>query len=315
MEVVVETERVQGPVEGPGGQGAAGGGGDPGPLQEVLIQAANLSGSEARVLAALLGLRTATLKQLSEAADFASRSNLYPILESLSAKGLCQRLPGKYAIWQCPEPEEVLGRLQRAEEARLDAARETAGRGFDKARRMLAGSSAAAEDPPIILDDDARMVTRYQEAMESVEGELLVLNRGPYPGDLEPDPGVLKALARGVKARALWVSAELDAPDGQARLCAAGYAEAGVETRVVDSLPVSMAVIGEDTVLLSLPNRNVSSPVAAHGATISHDGMVELLSAAFERLWDEARPFGGAGAARTGLRVVEPGAEMGGGGG
>ncbi|MEJ7764244.1 MAG: helix-turn-helix domain-containing protein [Acidimicrobiales bacterium] len=310
----MKPERVQGPVEGPGDQGGAGGGGDPGGLQEVLIQAANLSGSEARVLAALLGLRTATLKQLSEAADFASRSNLYPILESLSAKGLCQRLPGKYAIWQCPEPEEVLGRLQRAEEARLDAAREAAGRGFDKARRMLAGPSAATEDPPIILDDDARSATRYQEAMESVEGELLVLNRGPYPGDLVADPGVLEALARGVKARALYISAELDAPDGQLRVSAETYAEAGVETRVVDSLPVAMAVIGEETVLLSLPNRDVSSPVAAHAAAIRHEGMVELASAAFERLWDEARPFGGAGAARTDLRIVEPDGEMDGGG-
>jgi len=263
----------------------------------------NLTGSEARVLGALLLLRTGTLKQLSEAAGI-NRSNIYPMLDSLSGKGLCERLPGKYAVWQCREPREALARLRRAEEARLQETLETIGRGFEEAERMLDGPVPGAVGAPIELVDDAQVAVVYLEALASVEGEVLVLNRGPYPGEVEPSPPVLEALARGVRARALYVSSELDAPDGSLRSCADAYAEAGVELRVGDSLPLSMALMGEKTALLALPNPDASSAVEAHAATIRHEGMVELLSAAFEHLWDHAAPYRAVDSAGTDLRIV-----------
>jgi len=277
-------------------------GGRIGRLQQLLVEAGNLTGAEARVLVVLLGLRTGSLKQLSEATG-TSRSNIYPLLESLSAKGLCRRRPGKHALWECPEPKEVVARLRGAEEARLHAGLEAAAQGFDEAEAIVADPFSGNEDPPITLEDDARLGALYLDAMASVEAEVLVLNRGPYPGDLAPNPSVLEALARGVKARALYVSAELDAPDGQLRQCADAYAEAGVEQRVVDSLPVAMAVIGEETALLSMPGRSAGAAVRA--AAIRHDGVVELLTAAFDHLWERAHPYNPTAPAGADLRLVD----------
>lgn len=257
-------------------------------LQELLVRGGNLTGSEARVMVALLGLRTGSLKQLSEATEI-SRSNIYPVLESVSAKGLCRRLPGKHAVWECPEPKEVFARLRQAEHARLQAVLHTAGRSLEEAEALVADPSSA-DEPPFKLVDDARLGVIYIEAMASVAGEVLVLNRGPYPGDTNADPVVLDALARGVRARALYVAAELEA-DEQLRQSAEIYAKAGVEERLVDHLPVSMALIGPDAALLSLPSYDMSSPLPAHAAAIRHPGMVELLSAAFEHLWEHARPY------------------------
>jgi len=274
-------------------------------LQQLLVQAGNLTGSEARVMVALLGLRTGTLRQLNEATEI-NRSNLYPVLEALSAKGVCQRLPGKQAVWECPEPTEVMARLRAAEQARLQAAVEVVERGFDEAEAILTSTAPSTEDSPITVDDDARIGALYLEAMASVEAEVLVLNRGPYPGDLRPNSTVLEALARGARARALYVAAELDAPDGQLRMCADAYAQAGVDQRVVDSLPVSMAVVGEEMALLALPGRDSLPAVPGHAAAVRHEGMVELLCEAFERIWDRARPYQPADPVSTGLRVVEP---------
>jgi len=174
-------------------------GGGSSPLRQLLVQAGNLTGPEATVMVALLELRTATLKQLSEATHIA-RADIRSLLDQLYAKGLCQRLSGMQAVWECPEPKEILGRLRRAEEARLQAALETAARSFDQAEAQLTASGET--DPPISFVDDARLGVFYVEAMESVDSEVLVLNRGPYPGEVEPDPAVLDALARGVRARA-----------------------------------------------------------------------------------------------------------------
>jgi len=275
-------------------------------LEGLLEAETSLTGSESKVIAALLGLRTASLKQLSEATGIC-RSNIHGVADLLSAKGLCRRLGGRYSVWECPEPAEVLARLRAAEEERLEVARLGLERTFGEAERMFAASPAATDDPPVSLDDNVRSARLYMETMATLrDAEVLVLNRGPYPGDVEPDPAVLDALARGVRARAIWVSAELDAADERhIRLCADAYAEAGVEQRVVDSLPVAMAVIGESTALLTLPSHDASSAAPVHAVTVRHEGMIELLAGGFERLWDQARPYPAPRPAGADMRVVE----------
>ena len=76
------------------------------------------------------------------------------------------------------------------------------------------------------------------------------------------------------------------------RACAIApvYAAAGVDQRVVDDLPVSMAVLGEHLVLLSLPNDDPTAP-DSHTATVRNRGMVRLVSAAFDHLWGQGRPY------------------------
>jgi len=239
---------------------------------------------------ALLRLRTATLKQLLAATDV-SRSNMYPILDSLSAKGLCRRLPGHYAVWECPEPQVVVAKLRAAEEARLHTALEKAERGFDEVGAMLATFPSGAEDWPVALVDDVRLGMLYEEALPSVDSEVLVLNLGPYPGESEPNPPVLDALARGVRARAIWQSDELAAPDGEVRRLADAYAAAGVEQRVVERVPAPVAVIGHDLALLVLPSTGRFATEQMPGIAVRNERIVELVAAAFEHLWDQALPY------------------------
>jgi len=262
---------------------------DFGRLQQT-FESLSLTGMESRTMVALLGLGTATLAQLSHLTGI-SRSNLYPVLDSLAAKALCQRVPGRFALWTTPEPNEVCAILRAAEEAAINSARQSAMRHLDEAQALLGKlPETKRRQAPITLVDDARLTAVYSEALASVDTEILVLNRGPYAGDMTLDRSVLQVLARGVMARALYVSAELEATDAL-RLGADAYSQAGAELRVIDSLPASMAVIGNDTVLLSLPSGDASSEMAAHGAVIRHQGMVKLQVAAFEHLWAQARPY------------------------
>lgn len=259
-------------------------------LQRLLEAETSLTGSEAKVLVALLELRTATLKQLSEASGI-RESNVHSVVDSLATKGFCRRRAGRYSIWESPDPLEVLARLRAGEEARLEAARVNLERTFGQAEKILAGLGNAIDGLPISLDDDANSGALYLEAMGSVQGEILVLNRGPYPGHVGADPGVLDALARGVRARALYLAAEVEDPQGEIRRSAEIYAAAGVENRMLDDVPVSMALIGHQTAFLSLPAPDGSPAPPSNAATVRHEGMVRLLAAAFEHLWNQARPL------------------------
>jgi len=278
---------------GQGGQGdyplAGGGGLDFGRLEHT-FESLWLTGMEARTMVALLRLGAAMVAQLSHLTGI-SRSNLYPVLDSLGANGLCQRVPGRTAVWVSPEPHEVFAILQAGVEARRESARRSAVHHLGEAQALLAAlPETKRNEAPITLVDDARLGLLYNEAMASVDTEILVLNRGPYAGELEADSAVLAALARGVKARALYVSGELDTIEGL-KQGADVYAREGVELRVIDRLPAAMAVIGHETVLLALPSSDASSVVASSGAVIRHQGMVELQAAAFEQLWAQGRPY------------------------
>jgi len=270
---------------------------------QMLLEALSLTGSEARTLLALLRFGSATMSQLSQATGI-GRSNLYPVLESLQARSVAQRLSGRYAVWHSPGPAEVLAILevaeaaeaaraaaareafQRAEEARAATARELFQQRLAEARTELTQLSGTSNETAevIVIGDDARLAVLYQEAMATVEGEILVFNRGPYPGEVEPSPQVMESVARGVRARALYQSAELD--DAALRHCADVYARAGVEQRVVDALPVSMAVLGDQLVLLCLPRDEDPFGLDTHSAMVCNRGMVQLVVTAFERLWN-----------------------------
>jgi len=276
----------------PGGPSRVSDGVAPSGLRRLLEEETSLTGNEAKAMVALLRFRTASLRQLSEATGI-RRSNMHSVVDSLSGKGLCRRIGGRFSVWECSDPVEVLARLRALEKARLEEAGQRLERTFENAAALLADFSSSADESaaPITVVDDARAAAMYAEAMASVDAEILVLNRGPYAGDLELEPDVLEALARGVKARALYLSAELDGPDGQLRRCADAYAEAGVEMRVVDSLPAAMAVIGDEVVLLSFPAPDGLPSAPGHSAAIRHKGMVGLGTAAFEHLWAQGRPY------------------------
>jgi len=257
-----------------------------------LLEGLSLNGSEARTVLALMRLGSATMSQLAQATGI-SRPNLYPVLDSLQARGVAERLAGRYAVWQSSGPAEVLAALEAAEEARAAASRESFQRRLEEAKAGLAELPTTPEQTKAVisLDDDARMAVFYEEALATVEGEILVLNRGPYAGDVEPFDEVLDSLARGVRARAMYQAHELNDP--ALRHCADVYAAAGVEQRVIETLPVAMAVLGERLVLLALPKDDDVEAIDSHTATVRNRGMVQLVSAAFDHLWDQGQPYVG----------------------
>lgn len=236
----------------------------------------------------LLRLGTATLNQLSQGSGI-SRSNLYPVLESLQARGIAERLSGRYAVWVTPGPAEVLAVLEQAEEARAAATRASFQGRLEEAKSVLARLPVAAERATSLVTvvEGARAAVIYTEAMATVDSRILVLNKGPYLGEIKPSEDVLGALARGVPARALYQSHEIQ----DLRLCADAYGRAGVDQRVVDRLPATMAVLGDDLVLVMLPPAD-GSPAGEVKAAVMHSRvLVELAAAAFEHLWSEGRPL------------------------
>ncbi|HUP68809.1 MAG TPA: helix-turn-helix domain-containing protein [Acidimicrobiales bacterium] len=279
--------------------------GDGRPWQELWPQAAELcpiledlglASYEARVLIALARAGEATAAQLGELSGI-SRPNVYAPLESLEAKGLAERRTGKVARWGAPPMADIIGRLQATQEQRLkDQLSRVETLAGEAARRFAAGLAADAPRTGNahvqFAVDDIQLGLFYERLITEATTEVLVCNRGPYPGEMIVSPEVIDALARGVKARALYRSAELEGEQAEAlRRTAEAYQDAGVEARIVDDLPLVAAIFDGRFVLLGLPDPADPDALSVTDLMVDHPAFAAWCKAAFEQLWASAKPY------------------------
>lgn len=253
----------------------------------AILEDLGLSEKEARVLAALVTQGSASAAHLAQEADL-YRTNVYPVLEALEAKRLVGRFSGKAGVWSSAGRDQVIDRLYTALEQRnekLQASRE------DLRTALTAEQEAdPSEVPRIELVHGPTETGRvYDEMLHAARDEVLVFNRPPYGVSLDtPSDSIVSMLARGVRTRVLYRSAELD--DDAFRAETEVYLHAGVEARVTDELPTKLVVVDRRVVLVAVMESDADDgfPLSQHA---DHVGFAAPWAAVFERYWATSTPY------------------------
>ncbi|HJT93708.1 MAG TPA: helix-turn-helix domain-containing protein [Mycobacterium sp.] len=256
------------------------------------FEALGLSPYEARVQLALLTLGSGTPGELARVADV-PRTSTYQILEELRLKGLAARLPGEgRAVWSSRSRDEVLGRLEAVEEERLHRHRARAARVRDMLNEAFPEIAPPALPYVHVIHDPALARPFYEQLVRDTQSELLVFNKPPYSWTIgEPNPVVVEA-ARRARCRALYQSKQADeGTDGDWRNEMEGYHAAGVEGRVVDELPIKLAVADRKMALLSLAHPTLANVGFPTFVVVEHPGFASVQADAFEHVWQSARPY------------------------
>lgn len=288
------------------------------------LEELGLTGSEARVMVALLRAGSANSLQLARTCKI-SRTNVYRLLDGLARRRLAQRLPGDGPTrWASPGREQVIDRLHddqeerlrllyAEQEARLAALHEEHQRRLReltethekrlqaldgrvaKTRELLAEVVKEHGSSPLLqvhLIPSARQLKQcYEELLASVRFELVVFVRPPYSWSAGTvNPVVVEALARGVEARVLYEVTQLGDPDAAGfRREIAAYHAAGVHARVVDHLPIKLAVFDRKVALIALMDTaDAPYPTFLH---VEHQGFASFLGEAFDHTWEAAEPY------------------------
>ena len=270
------------------------------------LEELGLSPYEARILLALLRLGSATSAELARFSGV-PRTSAYQVLEELHNKRLAERVPGgRAAVWTCPGPDLVFDRLDAAQEDRLREHRARTARLRQVLAEPLPGPATVPPPHVHVVRGAAEVRSVYDRLLAGAAREVLVFNRPPYsttanvvkqtPHDVtgqdEVNPLVLRALARGVRFRALYQVRQWNDPAAASfRAAMDRYHEAGVEARVVDDLSVKLAVADRALVLMALPDpaQEVGYPTNLY---IDHAGFAALQADGFEHRWASARPVG-----------------------
>ncbi|HXQ55067.1 MAG TPA: helix-turn-helix domain-containing protein [Actinomycetes bacterium] len=248
--------------------------------------------NEARMYLAALGRGPLRVAELAELADV-NRPKAYDALRQLVDKGLFEPEAagpeqGQVARFKAVDPMLVVQRL------RHQSALEQADRVQDTA--LLVADLFAhyyeapqGDDPfeyvELIRNSDAAWARR-DAITAGAEKEVVQARRMTPPGT-RPRAGDEVGVREGVSYRALYETGFLEFPQFMGRL--AEREQRGEQIRFIDAVPIGMTAVDRRKCLLSL---NPTGLVSGQGSwvVLEQPALTDLLTAAFDLLWDAARP-------------------------
>ena len=262
--------------------------------EEQLVQQLaefGFSRNEARMYLAALGRPPLRVAELAELADV-NRPKAYDALHQLVDKGLFDESTGpdagQVARYQAADPGLVVQRL------RHQSALEQADRVQDTSL-LVADLFARYYEAPqgvdpfeyveLIRNSDAAWARR-DAITAGAEKEVVQARRMTPPGS-RPRAGDEVGVREGVIYRALYETGFLAFPQFVARL--PEREQRGEQIRFVDAVPIGMTAVDRRKCLLSL---NPTGLVSGQGSwvVLEQPALTDLLTAAFDLLWDAARP-------------------------
>lgn len=254
-----------------------------------LLEDFRLTPREAKVLVALLRLGSPSVSQIARFVDI-ERTNIYGVLEALRGRRLAVQATGPERRWTSPGRDEVIEILLGEEEARHRAVNAEA----ECARQLLAKLAPEAPDgalPCVQLVSQASEVSRLNDRLfNEARSEILVCHKAPYGAPTTAlHPAIADAMARGVAGRALYERYELDSAGAEAlRKSRSIDHEVGIQGRVVERLPIRLAVFDRRRALLAMNDPALPDRFPTN-LFIDHPDFAEFTALAFEQLWASAR--------------------------
>jgi HTH-type transcriptional regulator, sugar sensing transcriptional regulator len=250
------------------------------------------SRNEARMYLAALGRGPLRVAELAELADV-NRPKAYDALRQLVDKGLFEPETagpeqGQVARFKAVDPMLVVQRLRHQSALeQADRVQDTALLVADLFARYY--EAPQGDDPfeyvELIRNSDAAWARR-DAITAGAEKEVVQARRMTPPGT-RPRAGDEVGVREGVSYRALYETGFLEFPQFMGRL--AEREQRGEQIRFIDAVPIGMTAVDRRKCLLSL---NPTGLVNGQGSwvVLEQPALTDLLTAAFDLLWDAARP-------------------------
>ena len=254
---------------------------------------------EAKGYLALMERKSLTATQISVVSGI-PRTKVYDVTESLMKKGLCSLVPGKINKYRASEIDAAVDRLleenQKVFIERKEQIREASGNLREQLSNMYRDTSENVDpfDYIEIIKEPNLIQKRFMQLVGSAKEEILVFSKGPYSGpqekieeQIDQEKDVLK---HGISGRCIYeIPTDEDEKKWFFKLVEQAV-NAGEEARVIDELPMKLAVFDTRIVLLALEDP-ISRRPSFTTQVIEHRSLAKGLTILFETLWAQAEDF------------------------
>ncbi len=255
------------------------------------LQGLGLNAYEARTYLVLVGHPRFKALELATRARV-PRQKIYEVLDSLVEKGFARVTQEKTKLFSAVEPglaipSYLARRRQLMEREWTDQSRLADAVIDDLSMAYSQGQEGRGTlDFLRIITDPGQAAIHFREMLAEVQHEYLEFSRPPYAGQPIELELIRAAAARRVRCSILVEPAFLDVLESEGRsVCR----EAGVEVRVIDRLPMKLAVFDGVRGMIALLDPVVTRP-AWTSVLFDHPGMGQAMKGLFEDYWQQASP-------------------------
>jgi HTH-type transcriptional regulator, sugar sensing transcriptional regulator len=260
---------------------------------QAKLESLGLSAGEAQVYLTLLRSGGTLGATALASATGLPRTGVYPLLNSLVQKGIVEAEAGYGSRFTAIHPtqalpalvarerERQLGELQHRERMAADLVEE-----LDSLAEPAGAVDADSAGVIQVLRDPRVITARFERLQDEAEQQIEVCVKAPFFMGPVENTAQEKALRRGVRARALYERAILDAPEVRPYL--ERWVAKGEEARVYDGeLPHKLALFDRRSLLLPLfmPGDQVRTLFVRHQPLATSLGML------FDTFWERAEPI------------------------
>lgn len=242
-----------------------------------------LTSYEARVYCAVTRYSNSSASELASAAGI-PRPKVYQVLTALSEKGLITETLGKKKQFQAIDPAIAFTHLEQ----NLDTLYQEKKGLFHRLPQVfqdILDQHTTAKHPlhfiQVIKQNDAA-TRKVQKITNEAREEILFFTCKPYLKPVENNVEGLTPLEKGVTVRSIYVAEELKT--GEHLPAIKAFEKAGEHVRIVEQLPVKMAVVDSRIVLLMLVDSYTSS-TSFTTMIIEHPDLAKTFSIIFEFFW------------------------------
>lgn len=278
-----------------------------------ILRELGLSQYEVKCYLSLLERDTLTAAEIARLARI-PRPGAYDALEKLTSKGLCTTKPGDTKRYSASDPvvleEKCIMAVESAVETELRDLKErekqlrerATGQKEDigkaiaelKPRYQNSREETSPLDYIEIIKDPYQIHKKFMQLVEAAKEELVGFTKPPYSGTKETIKEQIeqqmRLIKKGLKMRTIW---EIPKDEEMMRWLNAYIAEAakyGDQMRVMEDLPMKMAILDSRIVILTLEDP-VSRQTSVTTQIVEHRALAKTLKLTFETLWAQAEDY------------------------
>jgi len=276
-----------------------------------------LNSYEAKIYVTLLERHTLTVPEISRLAEI-PRPSAYEALDKLMSKGICTSKPGKTKKYSASDPtllqEKFFAEADKSMETHLQ---ELENSFKQKQEEILQKNSSLKqnisnltkelrpqyensrlETNPLdyieIIKDPFQISKRFMQLVGEAKEEILVFTKPPFSRpheklneQVDQETEILK---RRIQGRCIY---EIPTDEEEKRWWfkfIKRAVTAGEQARVLDDLPMKMAIFDSKIVLFALADP-VSKQISLTSQIVEHPALAKSLKILFETLWAQAQDY------------------------
>jgi sugar-specific transcriptional regulator TrmB len=260
---------------------------------------------ESKCYLSLLGQSSLSAVEVARSAGV-PRAKVYEILEGLVNKALCRSFPDKVNKYSAVNPIILKKKFERSLEdlnteikqktEKLALIKKDADKILEKLLPLYTEGRNKKDNMNFIeiIKNPEMIKERYLQLVDSAREEILVFTKPPF--DSTPEQAqeqgekVLDVIKRKVHLRCIYEMLESDERNKWLyNFIKWGIGE-GEEARVIEKLPMKMAIFDKKTVLLALEDP-VSKELSLTTQVVEHRALANGLRILFDVMWEKADDY------------------------